>query len=258
MLRVERKITQQELVGDYITRNMLSQIENDVASPSIKTLEYIADRLGVPMSYLMQTDHDGDYGTQYESHDSIDFRAKKMFLTGDYDKFIETAENNPEILDEFEEEKIFLGFAYLERAEKYFMSGNTTACVKCCDKMLKINFKCGKFAAAKLKNIAKLYKKLCDSENSDAYNFIQSVLDDNCMCKYNIISAKKALSENDTNCAIEYLKKAELLVKNNTDHPYLIEIYKALEDCYIALEDYKSAHFYSSALLKLYAGKQDD
>ena len=46
--RLERGMTQKQLVGDQITRNMLSKIENDSATPSVRTLEYLARRLGLP------------------------------------------------------------------------------------------------------------------------------------------------------------------------------------------------------------------
>ena len=46
--RLFRKMTQSELAGDAITRNMLSLIESGTASPSVKTLQYLAERLGVP------------------------------------------------------------------------------------------------------------------------------------------------------------------------------------------------------------------
>ena len=36
--RLARGMTQSQVVGDRITRNMLSQIENDLASPSVGTL----------------------------------------------------------------------------------------------------------------------------------------------------------------------------------------------------------------------------
>ena len=40
--RLARGMTQAQVVGERITRNMLSQIENDQASPSVGTLEYLA------------------------------------------------------------------------------------------------------------------------------------------------------------------------------------------------------------------------
>ena len=52
--RIERGLTQKQLVGDQITRNMLSRIENDSATPSMRTLEYLASRLGLPASRFME------------------------------------------------------------------------------------------------------------------------------------------------------------------------------------------------------------
>lgn len=51
-------MTQKELAGDVISRNMLSLIENGVASPSISTLTYLASRLGVPAGYFIPRDGD--------------------------------------------------------------------------------------------------------------------------------------------------------------------------------------------------------
>ena len=39
-------LSQRQLCGDTITRNMLSQIENGTARPSMQTLEILAERLG--------------------------------------------------------------------------------------------------------------------------------------------------------------------------------------------------------------------
>lgn len=51
--RQNRGLTQKQVAGDRITRNMLSQIENDLATPSVKTLKYLAETLGVSESWLM-------------------------------------------------------------------------------------------------------------------------------------------------------------------------------------------------------------
>lgn len=51
--RLERGLTQKELVGDAITRNMLSKIENDSATPSVRTLEYLAKALDLPTGYFL-------------------------------------------------------------------------------------------------------------------------------------------------------------------------------------------------------------
>lgn len=45
--RLAKKMTQNEVVGDFITRNMLSQIEGGTAMPSVKTLEYLCKVLDI-------------------------------------------------------------------------------------------------------------------------------------------------------------------------------------------------------------------
>ena len=52
--RMESGLSQRQLCGDEITRNMLSQIEHDTARPSMSTLQYLARRLGLPVSYFLE------------------------------------------------------------------------------------------------------------------------------------------------------------------------------------------------------------
>ena len=47
-------LSQRQLCGEMITRNMLSQIEHGTASPSMDTLRYLAARLGKPVSYFLE------------------------------------------------------------------------------------------------------------------------------------------------------------------------------------------------------------
>ena len=47
-------LSQRQLCGGKITRNMLSQIENGTARPSMDTLLYLAERLGKPVSFFLQ------------------------------------------------------------------------------------------------------------------------------------------------------------------------------------------------------------
>ncbi len=51
--RLEAHLSQRELAGDEITRNMLSALEHDTANPSVTTLRYLAQRLGKPVSYFL-------------------------------------------------------------------------------------------------------------------------------------------------------------------------------------------------------------
>jgi len=52
--RLEAGLSQRQLCGEEITRNMLSLIENGSAKPSMKTLQYLAARLGKTVSYFLE------------------------------------------------------------------------------------------------------------------------------------------------------------------------------------------------------------
>ncbi len=56
--RLEAGLSQRQLCADTITRNMLSQIENGSAKPSMTTLTVLAQRLGKPVGYFL---NDGDF-----------------------------------------------------------------------------------------------------------------------------------------------------------------------------------------------------
>lgn len=57
-LRTAKLMTQAELAGGEITRNMLSRIENGAAQPSMGTVKYIAARLNVSPGFLLAGDED--------------------------------------------------------------------------------------------------------------------------------------------------------------------------------------------------------
>lgn len=57
-LRIAKLMTQSELAGNRITRNMLSCIENGTAQPSLSTILYIASRLNVPAGFLLAEEGD--------------------------------------------------------------------------------------------------------------------------------------------------------------------------------------------------------
>ena len=54
--RLEMGLSQRQLCGEEITRNMLSQIENGSARPSMDTLRYLARRLGKTVSWFLEED----------------------------------------------------------------------------------------------------------------------------------------------------------------------------------------------------------
>ncbi len=79
-LRVSKLMTQSELAGKGITRNMLSCIENGSANPSLSTILYIAKRLGVPAGFLLAEEGDEIVYRKMSNLSNI----KRAYTAGDY------------------------------------------------------------------------------------------------------------------------------------------------------------------------------
>ncbi len=115
--RIARKMTQSEVVGDFITRNMLSQIESGSATPSIKTLEYLSRVLDVPLFQLMP-----DQIEQKEDPLVALEKAKRLLAKGAYEKVIELEKEYPkELFDEF---SAIFSYACLRLAKQSLFSEN--------------------------------------------------------------------------------------------------------------------------------------
>ena len=82
--RLARGMTQAQVVGDRITRNMLSQIENDLASPSVGTLEYLASVLNVRLSWLLASE-------QEEAEAGRTQQLRALLKSGEYAACLELA-----------------------------------------------------------------------------------------------------------------------------------------------------------------------
>ena len=95
--RLAKKMTQAEVVGNFITRNMLSQIESGAAMPSVKTLSYLAGVLDIPLSELM-----GDGDGHDEALDSFQIlqEAKKRLYAADYTGVLILCETMPDIIQD--------------------------------------------------------------------------------------------------------------------------------------------------------------
>ena len=79
-LRIAKLMTQAELAGDHITRNMLSCIENGAAMPSLSTICYIAGRLNVPVGFLLAEEGDELVYRKMNSMSNI----KRAYTIGDW------------------------------------------------------------------------------------------------------------------------------------------------------------------------------
>lgn len=111
--RLEAGLSQRQLCGGEITRNMLSLIENGTAKPSMKTLQYLAARLGKSVSFFLEED-----GAVSPNH-SVMVSARRLYDAGDYAAAALTLEayQTPDAVFDRERE-ILQVLTYLELAKQ--------------------------------------------------------------------------------------------------------------------------------------------
>lgn len=73
--RLDAGLSQRQLCGEMITRNMLSLIENGSARPSMDTLAYLAERLGRPISFFLEEESGNAYVMK---------QAREAYVQGQY------------------------------------------------------------------------------------------------------------------------------------------------------------------------------
>jgi transcriptional regulator with XRE-family HTH domain len=96
-IRKELCLTQKYVAEGIVTRNMLSRIENGYVTPSLETLTKIADRLEIPVGYLID---DNDDGTKLKNERLLSM-IKDEFYKENYDLCLQYLAN----LEYFPEDK---------------------------------------------------------------------------------------------------------------------------------------------------------
>ena len=103
--RQDAGLSQRQLCGDKVTRNMLSQIENGSARPSMDTLSYFAAQLGKPISYFLDED-----ALSTPNH-TLMRAARSAFAAGDCHEALEILKQYRDPDDVFDAEKGLLAAA---------------------------------------------------------------------------------------------------------------------------------------------------
>lgn len=112
--RTERGLSQKQVAGSFMTRNMLSQLENGQALPSVKTLYYLSDVLGVSISWLL------DDGLRFGAA-QITESARSEFAQGNYRQCMEQLMEHEQ---KSEEELLLLCRSALAYAASCFENGD--------------------------------------------------------------------------------------------------------------------------------------
>ena len=96
LVRLEKHMKQSDVASDKITRNMLSAIENGKATPSLDTLVYIAEKLELPIHYLLSDSIDA---AEYRKSELMPI-IKKAYKNRNYTECIDLLEDLGVVDDE--------------------------------------------------------------------------------------------------------------------------------------------------------------
>ncbi len=130
MLRTSKLMTQSELAGSEITRNMLSRIENGAAQPSLDTLRYLAKKLNVSPGFLLAEGGDEQIYFKHNEMRGI----KTAYLMGDFRICRDMCINSESSNDD--EVQLILAECTLEIAVEEFSKGNLRAACEYFDKAI--------------------------------------------------------------------------------------------------------------------------
>jgi transcriptional regulator with XRE-family HTH domain len=123
--RQEAGLSQRQLCGEVITRNMLSQIEHGTARPSMDTLRYLAGRLGKPISYFLEEEAVLSPNQQIISRAREAFRAERF---SDTTAALESYRPGDPVFDD--EYHLLLCLSFLEQAEEALQQGKQPYAVR--------------------------------------------------------------------------------------------------------------------------------
>ena len=282
-IRISKKMTQNELAGDQITRNMLSLIENGSALPSLQTVVYLAERLGVPVGLLLAKESEEILYLKMSRMPKI----KAAFEKKDYrlcsEMCLELVEMSPESHDD--ELYVLLAECYFGIAVEEFNFGKLHNACRQFDEACKYSrqtiYDCNHIlgSAAKYFEYMRTLSPTLNSEyENEIYKSTALVFDE--FCKYFMIIEElekgseplaetylqtvqesekgyaahiKALLEMKNENYAEARKILEALIKYDelACRAIIYRIFSDLERCCRELNDYKSAYEYSVGKVEL-------
>lgn len=230
--RLEAGLSQRELAGEEITRNMLSSLEHDTANPSVATLRYLAARLGKPVGYFLGEDTQSEAAAAFAAGD---YRRCRSLLRGAEKQWLEP-------------------LALLREAEQAADAGRIPYARELLDQLEGLT---SPLFGPALRRSAAILKNRCGTPCP--------IPDDGGLLE----AAKAALSDGRVSDAERYLRAiddrgpnwerlmGECLFRTRRyaeakDHYHrcedAVDVRGRLEVCYRELEDYKMAYFYAKKI----------
>lgn len=267
-LRRAKGLTQSDLVGGEITRNMLSRIESDKALPSLSTLLFLSERLGVSAGYILDEER-----TLFEDKKSLVLpKLKAAYTRGNYREVLRLYERD---LGECDDEVAYLmADTSAKHAEELLHKGKMSSGEKVAKDGLAF-LERTVYSSVHLKAALSLLLAIFSNVQSPRYEVARlpyaafsdgALLTD--LYRYTLegtaphtyqsaiyeahANAKKMMSEGRYTDALYAL---EALESRRAERDFsvfvLFRIYGDLETCHKELRNYEAAYRYSSKRLSL-------
>ena len=256
--RLEAGLSQRQLCGDEITRNMLSQIENGSARPTMTTLQYLAARLGKPVGYFLEEE------AVLSPNQQVMAGARRAFLAGESQSVLRTLAEYREPDPVFDQEKaLLLSLSAMDAAEQALAQGRLpyaaellrqagSAGQNCCYYTQALERRrlllLGQAAPEEAPRVAKLLPSLDEELLLRARAALEAEMPERCgqlleaardktSPLWNLLRGEAYFAQG------MFAEAARCYHRAEQAHPR--EAVPRLESCYRQLEDYKQAYFYA-------------
>lgn len=133
-LRKQKRLTQTELVGERLTKGMLSLIENGKAQPSMESLRFIAKRLNVDVDYLLD---DGTLSMLRNLYTTIEEDVERRELIRDHEELQSLTIKIIEKIEPYLSEIQGTNYEQIRIREVYFLMNRTINKAKSLDEYWK-------------------------------------------------------------------------------------------------------------------------
>lgn len=267
--RISQAITQSKLGGDVVTKNMISLIESNKATPSFDTLMHISRQLKLPIGYLLGEEDNLFFYKKSEAIDDIHilFKEKNYARCLELISSLQATDNELEYISTycyFE-----LGIFYYKRGSFNQAKDNLTKALSSAKNTIydtdRIELTaplylavCTNFNSPLLEFDNSLFETMLDSYlEADLYHYIKLDAD----YKFRHIpylkhmEAKKLMHERKYKDALDILLEIESTRGNyDFDAFFIFSVYSDIDNCYKNLFDFENAYRYSSKRISLIEG----
>lgn len=277
--RKKQNLTQKELAGSFITRNMLSQIENDLAKPSISTMAYLAKQLNCSNDYFMNEQSKSSQIAKLAKEFMVEYKEdncegllnrldklriqspgifendfiKEMYINchfkcgrhaihqNDNEKALKYYEGLLKYEEEFMIDNELTAYElYTKLVDSYSLSGNL-------DKAIEYNKKSKNLIRKMMatKEVQNLYLLMTNSNYREVINTAKKIdrkiLDDYNRARLNMVLGNAHFNLHYYKTAVDYLELAIGYYEEKTYNSLTILMYEELSKCYSNLEEHEKA-----------------